>query len=59
MERFIEHCCEKCEHSVENPCAQFVECRLTGPLCHENSTCAEKRKAIIEKYSHSDGFQQY
>ena len=56
MERFIEPCCDKCVHSRDNPCEKFVECRLTGPLCHESEECARKRKAIIEKYSHSEDY---
>ncbi|MGI6097738.1 MAG: CCxxC motif-containing NuoF prefix domain-containing protein [Dethiobacteria bacterium] len=56
MERFIDPCCDKCTHSKETPCEQFIDCCLNGPLCHEDSICAEKRKAIIRKAARSPDF---
>lgn len=58
MERFIDPCCELCFHSKDKPCEKFVECRLSGPLCHEKEECAKKRKMIIEKYSYSSDFAE-
>lgn len=58
MEKFIDPCCEECFNSKENPCEQFVECCLEGPLCHESKECAEKRKAIIENLAHSPGYRE-
>ncbi len=59
MERFIDPCCDKCVNSKIKPCENFVECRLSGPICHENKECTGKRQAIIEKYNHSPGFFQH
>ncbi|MGM0651263.1 MAG: CCxxC motif-containing NuoF prefix domain-containing protein [Bacillota bacterium] len=56
MENFIDHCCEKCTHSKENPCKDFVKCCLEGPICHENKTCAEKRKAMIDRVALNEDF---
>ncbi len=56
MERFIDPCCEECFNSKDNPCEQFIECCLSGPLCHESEACAAKRKAIIERLAHSPGY---
>ncbi len=59
MEKFIDHCCEKCFNSKEERCDQFVECCLSGPLCHENEECAAMRQAIIEKLAHSPGYLKH
>lgn len=56
MERFIDPCCEKCTHTKDTPCPQFIECCLEGPLCHEDAGCAEKRRTIINKAAHSPDF---
>lgn len=48
MERFIDHCCEKCTHTSSNSCKDFVRCCVEGPICHDDPACAEKRKAITE-----------
>ncbi|MFO8192106.1 MAG: hypothetical protein AVO34_00720 [Firmicutes bacterium ML8_F2] len=56
MERFIDHCCEKCTHTKENPCKDFIRCCLEGPLCHDDETCRAKRKAIVDKVALNDKF---
>ena len=56
MEKFIDHCCEKCNHRKESPCKDFVKCCLEGPICHENESCAEKRKAMVEKVALNENF---
>ena len=38
----MEPCCDECSHSIENPCPNYVSCRLNGPLCHEKEECKEK-----------------
>jgi NADH-quinone oxidoreductase subunit F len=58
MERFIEHCCEECAHSPKTPCDKFVECRLSGPLCHESEACRAAREAIITRLAHSPSFRE-
>ncbi|MGI6318861.1 MAG: hypothetical protein GX263_07945 [Firmicutes bacterium] len=59
MKRFIDHCCDKCFHSKENPCKLFIECCLSGPLCHDSDECSAKRKAIIERVAHSPGYLNF
>lgn len=56
MEKFIDHCCEKCTHSKETPCKDFVKCCVEGPICHDNKACTEKRKAIIDIVALDDKF---
>lgn len=56
MEKFIDQCCEKCTHSGNTPCKDFIRCCLEGPVCHENFLCAEKRKAIVEKVALNEDF---
>ncbi len=59
MKRFIDHCCDECGHTRKVPCTQFVECRLDGPLCHENEQCRAAREAIIIKFAHSPAFREH
>lgn len=56
MEKFNDHCCEKCTHVKGNYCQDFVKCCVEGPICHESEPCAEKRKAIIEKVALNEQF---
>jgi NADH-quinone oxidoreductase subunit F len=58
MQRFIDPCCEECAHSKKTPCDQFVECCLSGPLCHENEKCRAAREAIITRLAHSPAFRE-
>lgn len=58
MQRFIDHCCEECAHSKKTPCENFIECRLSGPLCHESESCRAAREAIITRFSHSPAFRE-
>ncbi len=39
MKNFLELCREKCTHSSENPCEQFIACCSGGPLCHQDDEC--------------------
>lgn len=43
MRRVTDPCCDKCTHSKESPCKDFVTCMQEGPLCHEDAECREKR----------------
>ena len=38
-----EICCDKCWHSAEKPCPDFVTCLNEGPVCHEDKDCAQTR----------------
>lgn len=59
MHKFIEPCCSECTHGKKTPCEKFVECRLEGPLCHENEQCRAARRAIIDRYAHSPFFREH
>ncbi len=56
MQKFIDHCCEKCTHTRENPCKDFIHCCIDGPICHENPSCSLKRQDIIKKVALNDRF---
>ena len=32
VKRFVDPCCEKCNHSKETPCKDFIECCARGPI---------------------------
>lgn len=56
MDKFIDHCCEKCTHTVSTPCKDFVRCCVEGPVCHEDPACSAKRKMIIDRVALNEQF---
>ncbi len=40
----MDKCCPKCWHNPpDNPCPNYVQCRVKGPLCHDDIECRELR----------------
>jgi len=37
-----DKCCEKCWHSKELPCPDWVACVTGKPLCHDDDACTQK-----------------
>jgi NADH-quinone oxidoreductase subunit F len=50
----LDRCCEKCTHSLENPCPDYIECRLSGPLCHDDERCRELRRRRLEELQYGE-----
>lgn len=50
----LDKCCEKCTHSPENPCPDYIECRLFGPLCHDDERCRELRRQRLEELRYGE-----
>ncbi|MDA8229276.1 MAG: NADH-quinone oxidoreductase subunit NuoF [Desulfitobacterium hafniense] len=49
MKSLLDACCERCTHTPEKPCQDYLFCRTEGPICHDDSSCQEKRKQFIEQ----------
>lgn len=49
MDNLMVACCSKCNHSLSNPCRDYILCRTEGPICHDSKECKEKREAFISK----------
>jgi NADH-quinone oxidoreductase subunit F len=52
MQRLTDACCEKCTHTPAEPCVKYVECRVAGPLCHDNPECRRQRgelRALLQR----------
>jgi NADH-quinone oxidoreductase subunit F len=45
----MDKCCDKCVHTAETPCRDYVACLTSGPLCHDDQNCREKRSKRIEE----------
>ena len=43
MSKLGIHCCDRCWHSNEQPCPDYVACLTHGPLCHANDACKQSR----------------
>jgi len=50
----LDRCCDKCMHSPENPCPDYIECRLSGPLCHDDERCRELRRRRLEELRYGE-----
>jgi NADH-quinone oxidoreductase subunit F len=50
----LDRCCDKCTHSLENPCPDYIECRLSGPLCHDDERCRELRRRRLEELRYGE-----
>jgi NADH:ubiquinone oxidoreductase subunit F (NADH-binding)/NAD-dependent dihydropyrimidine dehydrogenase PreA subunit len=48
MNGLMDDCCEKCTHSAETPCKNYVVCRTSGPLCHESEGCKTRIEEAID-----------
>ncbi|RLI28611.1 NADH-quinone oxidoreductase subunit F [Candidatus Bathyarchaeota archaeon] len=48
-------CCSRCTHTVESPCRNYVKCRVSGPLCHEDEDCRGKRLRRISQIKNGRG----
>ncbi|MEM1690640.1 MAG: NADH-ubiquinone oxidoreductase-F iron-sulfur binding region domain-containing protein [Thermofilaceae archaeon] len=50
----LDRCCEKCSHSPEKPCRDYIECRLNGPLCHSDEECRERRRRRLKELKYGE-----
>jgi|GEM_PF-1974801 len=51
----FDRCCEKCTHSVETPCDDWLACRTAGPFCHSDESCRSGRVAIARRTAFGPG----
>ncbi len=51
----FDRCCEKCTHSVETPCADWLACRTAGPFCHSDESCRNRRITIARRIAFGPG----
>jgi|YelNatPaOPRAMG01_1025707.scaffolds.fasta_scaffold00143_46 NADH:ubiquinone oxidoreductase subunit F (NADH-binding)/(2Fe-2S) ferredoxin/ferredoxin len=51
----MDRCCDRCTHSIENPCRNYIKCRVNGPLCHEDEDCRKKRQQRISELENGKG----
>lgn len=47
MRDLMDKCCDKCTHSPQTPCKDYIKCRTQGPICHDDETCRQKRKDLL------------
>jgi NADH:ubiquinone oxidoreductase subunit F (NADH-binding)/Pyruvate/2-oxoacid:ferredoxin oxidoreductase delta subunit len=45
----LQPCCESCRHSSLAPCVHAIECIESGPQCHDNAACREKRATRLAR----------
>jgi len=43
----MDRCCDKCTHSPASPCKDYILCRKTGPLCHDDEQCRRWRQDLL------------
>ena len=42
-ERIELKCCDQCWHGPERPCLDLLSCLASGPVCHADDACKQKR----------------
>ena len=47
MHTLMDRCCDKCTHSPASPCKDYILCRKTGPLCHDDEQCRRWRQDLL------------
>lgn len=47
MKTLMDKCCDKCQHTPQTPCKDYIKCRLEGPICHQDEACKAKRQNIL------------
>ncbi len=50
MINLTDKCCDKCTHTPEAPCKDFIKCRKEGPICHTDDKCAAQRKDWMNNF---------
>lgn len=50
----LDRCCDQCHHSVDNPCPDYIECRLEGPLCHRSEKCLRLRRERLKQIRYGE-----
>lgn len=56
MNTFANIFCDKCTHSAETPCEDFIACCNHGPMCHHDDECKDRiinlrKKILFEEHS--------
>ncbi|GAB4155862.1 MAG: NADH-quinone oxidoreductase subunit NuoF [Planctomycetota bacterium] len=54
MKSMFDPCCEKCTHTAETPCPDYVTCLSEGPICHDSESCAAEKQRFLKDalYNH-------
>lgn len=47
MKTLLDPCCERCWHTPETPCRDYVRCFTEGPICHEDEVCKSERLRLL------------
>ncbi len=57
---FLDRCCSKCKTSPDNPCPDFLRCRLEGDSCHDDPACEAYREELRKLVRHtSEAFEAH
>ena len=52
----MDRCCDRCFHTLDSPCKDYIICRVEGPICHDDEKCKElRRKRMRELLYGSSG----
>ncbi len=54
MKDFNQLCCEKCWHTKNTPCEQFIQCCTEGPLCHNDDKCEHEISSLRKRLKYEE-----
>ncbi|MGQ9630132.1 MAG: NADH-ubiquinone oxidoreductase-F iron-sulfur binding region domain-containing protein [bacterium] len=43
------HCCDRCTHSADDFCDDYIDCLTRGPICHDDPECSARRKQTAKR----------
>ncbi|MHB1652819.1 MAG: NADH-quinone oxidoreductase subunit NuoF [Desulfitobacteriaceae bacterium] len=58
MKSLLDACCDRCTHTPETPCRDFVRCLTEGPLCHDDPVCHAERNRVFKEVHAAEGMNK-
>ncbi|WP_240984353.1 NADH-quinone oxidoreductase subunit NuoF [Acididesulfobacillus acetoxydans] len=58
MKTLLDPCCERCTHTPETPCRDYIRCLTAGPLCHDDPGCRAKRSGLLAELRPTQGSEE-
>ncbi len=51
----FDRCCERCRHTDDEPCEDWLACRTAGPFCHTDEGCSAAKTAVARRVAFGPG----
>ncbi len=58
MKTLLDPCCDRCTHTPETPCRDYVRCLTEGPICHDDPACKAEKQRLLKEIKPNEENQQ-